>query len=169
MTRKATTPGPRYEALLQLLRTAEGLWNASHALFAHWGLSPSQFNLLNLLHPGPSGASQVELSRELIMHRSNVTGLVDRLQARGLVERRERAGDRRSYEVVLTPAGSRLVSEILPHYYAAAERVWGDVPAARAGAIAADLERVLAHALDAAKDLGDRPPAEIRRRPLPRG
>jgi len=157
-------PGPRYQALLQLLRTAAALWSASHALFARWELSPSQFNLLNLLHPGPSGASQVELSRALIMHRSNVTGLVDRLQARGLVERRARSGDRRTYEVVLTPAGRRLVREILPHYYAAAERVWGDLPAARAGAIAKDLAGVCSNALRDAEAVHDAPDAPARPR-----
>src|SRR5438874_74225 len=38
------SPGPRYQALLQLLRTAEALWNASRNFFARWDLSPSQFN-----------------------------------------------------------------------------------------------------------------------------
>jgi DNA-binding MarR family transcriptional regulator len=152
-----STPGSRYDALLQLVRTAEALWSASHALFARWDLSPSQFNLLNLLYPEPAGASQVELSRALIMHRSNITGLVDRLQARGLVQRRERAGDRRTNQVVLTPAGASLVREILPHYHAAAERVWGDLPAARAVAIAADLERVFDNALREAGELGREP------------
>src|SRR6266496_1133102 len=46
-------PGPRYQALLQLLRTAEALWNASRNFFARWDLSPSQFNVLNLLYDQP--------------------------------------------------------------------------------------------------------------------
>jgi DNA-binding MarR family transcriptional regulator len=138
--------GPRYPALLALLRTAEALWNASRKLFSRFGLSPSQFNVLNLLHGRPAGASQVELSRALITHRSNVTGLVDRLESRGLVERRARQGDRRAYRVVLTAAGGKLVREVLPHYYAAAERVWADVPPARARRLAADLARVMAGA-----------------------
>ena len=69
----------RYRALLQLLRTSDTVWNASRLFFARWDLGPSQFNVLNLLH-GVAGLSQTELSRELIMHRSNVTGLVDRLE-----------------------------------------------------------------------------------------
>src|SRR5258706_5874031 len=101
----SVTADPQYEALLQLLRTAETLWNASRVFFAQWHLSPSQFNVLNLLHGKPSGASQVELSRDLIMHRSNVTGLIDRLQARGLVERGDDPKDRRVYRVVLTADG----------------------------------------------------------------
>jgi DNA-binding MarR family transcriptional regulator len=143
-TRPATTA--RYQALLQLLRTAETLWNGGRGFFARWELSPSQFNVLNLLDGRPAGASQSELGRLLIMHRSNLTGLVDRLQALGLVARREVPGDRRAYRVVLTPAGRRLVREILPHYHAAAERVWSGVPAERAARIAADLERVAANA-----------------------
>jgi DNA-binding MarR family transcriptional regulator len=91
------------------------------------------------------------------MHRSNITGLVDRLQARGLVQRRERAGDRRTNQVVLTPAGASLVREILPHYHAAAERVWGDLPAPRVVAVAADLERVFDNALREAEELGREP------------
>jgi DNA-binding MarR family transcriptional regulator len=158
------TPGPRYEALLQLMRTAEALWSTSHALFARWDLSPSQFNLLNLLYPAPAGASQVELSRALIMHRSNISGLVDRLQARGLVQRRERPGDRRTNQVVLTPVGASLVREILPHYHAAAERVWGELPVPRAVAIAADLERVFKNALREAEELGREPGAPARPR-----
>jgi DNA-binding MarR family transcriptional regulator len=39
---------------------------------------------------------------------SNVTGIVDRLESRGLVERRVRTGDRRVKELVLTPEGRRV-------------------------------------------------------------
>ena len=45
----SSTSGPRYQALIELLRTAENLWNASRVFFARWELSPSQFNVLNLL------------------------------------------------------------------------------------------------------------------------
>ena len=95
MITQRPSPGPRYPALLLLLRASEALWNASRVFFARWELSPSQFNVLNLLCDQPDGLSQVELSRQLIMHRSNVTGLVDRLETRGLVKRTENDADRR--------------------------------------------------------------------------
>ncbi len=139
-------PGPRYNALLQLLRTAETLWNASRVFFAPWNLSPSQFNILNLLHGQPTGRSQVELSRDLIMHRSNVTGLVDRLEARCLVARTEAPEDRRAYRVILTTDGMKLLHAILPHYYRAAEEVWGDLSVQRAGELLAELDHVSANA-----------------------
>jgi MarR family transcriptional repressor of emrRAB len=146
-------PGPRYRALIQLLRTAETLWQASRVLFARWDLSPSQFNVLNLLHEAPAGMSQTDLSRALLTHRSNVTGLVDRLEERGLVKRLEMAGDRRSYRVVLTAAGARLMKQIIPAYYRAAEEVWGNAQANRVGALAATLKRLSANAHQIAASL----------------
>lgn len=125
-------PGPRYGALLDLLRVAESVWEASRVFFAQWDLSPSQFNILHLLRNSPGGLSQTELSRSLITHRSNVTGLVDRLEQRGLLLRREDSGDRRAYRVVLTTEGSRLLESILPGYFEAIEELWGDIPASRA-------------------------------------
>jgi len=150
MSLTVSSPGPRYRALLQLLRTAETLWNASRLFFVRWALSPSQFNVLNLLYDQPDGCTQIELSRSLIMHRSNVTGLVNRLEARGLVQRRDSANDRRAYRVVLTVTGRKLLQEILPHYYAAAERVWGEFSASRANQLIEELTRVCANAEDVA-------------------
>ena len=155
MITQRLSPGPRYPALLQLLRASEALWNASRVFFSRWDLSPSQFNVLNLLFDQPDGLSQAELSRQLIMHRSNVTGLVDRLETRGLVKRTENDADRRAYVVVLTPAGRRLLHQVLPRYYDAAEKVWGNFTAARATDLVAELERLGANAKRMAKRISD--------------
>ncbi|HAV61232.1 MAG TPA: hypothetical protein DCY13_02565, partial [Verrucomicrobiales bacterium] len=128
VSRTSATPGPRYAALLQLLRTSETIWNASRLFFARWDLSPSQFNVLNVLYGFPEGLTQVELSRELITHRSNVTGLVDRLEKRGLLRRAPVPGDRRAYRVTVTAAGTALLTEILPEYHGRAELALGGVP-----------------------------------------
>ena len=146
MSSGTPSPGPRYQALLQLLRTAETLWNASRIFFDRWNLSPSQFNVLNLLYDRPEGCTQAELSRSLIMHRSNVTGLVDRLEARRLVQRRDNVNDRRAYRVVLSAAGRKRVERILPHYHRAAEKVWGKLSVRRANQLVAELDHVSANA-----------------------
>jgi DNA-binding MarR family transcriptional regulator len=139
-------PGPRYHALMQLLRTADTLWNTSHRFFERWDLSPSQFNVLNLLYSLPDGLSQTELSRELIMHRSNLTGLIDRLEKRRLVERREVAGDRRAYRVVLTVTGERLLDEILPRYYQGAADLCEGLTPKHATELASDLRQLALNA-----------------------
>jgi DNA-binding MarR family transcriptional regulator len=125
-------PGPHYNALIQLLRTAGDLWDASRVFFDRWDLSPSQFNILNRLDDAPAGLTQTELSRRLVVHRSNVTGLIDRLEKRGLVRRRNRPEDRRVHHVHLTPAGSRLLRRVRPHFYKTAETIWNGVPKRRA-------------------------------------
>ena len=166
MKLKLTTAGPRYTALIRLLRTAEALWNASRRFFDRWQISPSQFNLLNLLHGQPDGCTQTELSRQLIMHRSNVTGLIDRLEQRGLVRRTDSATDRRAWRVALTPAGQRLVRRILPHYYAAAEEIWGNLPVRRTEELAADLEHLDENAERVGRRAAESPPT-LPRRPRP--
>src|SRR5260221_1771743 len=117
----------RYEALLRLLRTANMIWDSGRVFFEQWDLSPSQFNVLNLLHANSLGLSQTNLGRQLLTHRSNVTGLVDRLEKRGFVERTNSETDRRVYQVVLTSTGRRLLQGILPHYHEEARHAWDRV------------------------------------------
>jgi len=75
-------------------------------------LSPIQCHVLHLLEPGrplPMG----RLAGMLGCHASNVTGLVDRLEARGVLQRRPSADDRRIKVLDLTPEGSRLRAQML--------------------------------------------------------
>jgi DNA-binding MarR family transcriptional regulator len=137
---------PRYRALIQLLRTAEDLWNSSRIFFDRWDISPSQFNVLNLLYGTPEGMSQSDLSRLLIMHRSNATGLIDRLERRLLVRRQSHPSDRRAYRVVITPAGTDLLNQVYPHYFAAADRVWVNLPDTAVTQLLDQLQELTAHA-----------------------
>jgi DNA-binding MarR family transcriptional regulator len=54
------------------------------------------------------GMSQQELAARLYVTKGNISGLVDRLVASGLVERRTLQNDRRSHAIHLTPAGREL-------------------------------------------------------------
>ena len=75
-------------------------------------LSPVQCHVLHLIEPErplPMG----RLAETLGCDASNVTGLVDRLEARGLIERRPSADDRRVKVIQLTPTGSRLRAQLL--------------------------------------------------------
>src|SRR5436190_20045168 len=75
-------------------------------------LSPAQCHVLHLIEPGqplPMG----RLADTLSCDASNVTGLVDRLQARGLLRRRPSGDDRRVKVLALTPAGVRVRAALL--------------------------------------------------------
>jgi MarR family transcriptional regulator, organic hydroperoxide resistance regulator len=73
------------------------------------------------LHPAQAGAllqlgsplPMTELAALLACDNSNVTGLIDRLEVRGLVTRQPSAQDRRVKHVVLTAAGRRLRERML--------------------------------------------------------
>jgi DNA-binding MarR family transcriptional regulator len=77
------------------------------AVAAEAGLSPPQLFALQALTPGRP-APMGDLAGMLRCDASNVTGLVDRLAARGLVERRPAPHDRRIRHLVLTAEGRAL-------------------------------------------------------------
>lgn len=75
-------------------------------------LSPAQCHVFHRIEPGrpiPMG----QLAETLACDASNVTGLVDRLESRGLVRRRPSAADRRVRVLDLTPTGARLRALLL--------------------------------------------------------
>jgi len=81
-------------------------------LAAELELSPAQCHVLHRIEPGrpiPMG----QLAETLACDASNVTGLVDRLESRGLVRRRPSAADRRVKVLELTPTGVRLRTLLL--------------------------------------------------------
>src|SRR5438552_10697550 len=79
---------------------------------AEFDLSPVQCHVLHLIEPGrPVPMSR--LAETLSCDASNVTGLIDRLESRGLVQRRPSAADRRVKALQLTPVGARLRAQLL--------------------------------------------------------
>jgi MarR family transcriptional regulator, organic hydroperoxide resistance regulator len=71
------------------------------------GLTFAQAHALRLLDPDRPSPMSV-LADRLFCDASNVTGIADRLEARGLVERRSVGADRRVKTLALTPAGVEL-------------------------------------------------------------
>lgn len=105
-------------------------------------LSTAQCHVLHLMEPGqpmPMG----KLAGAMACDASNVTGLVDRLESRGLVCRHADASDRRVKVLKLTPAGVRLRSTVI-------ERM--TKPPARLDRLSAEeqhaLVKILKHLLD---------------------
>src|SRR5574341_663408 len=76
-------------------------------------LTPPQFGVLeSLAHVGPM--KMCEIGSKLLMSGANVTGLVDRLEKKGLVRRVVDAEDRRLFRIHLTEEGSKLIAKIFP-------------------------------------------------------
>lgn len=100
------------EAWQLLVRFSFAQRSSLPALAAELELSPAQCHLLNLLEPGRS-VPMGQLAGALSCDASNVTGLVDRLESRGLIQRSPSEQDRRVKVLSLTPLGARLRSALL--------------------------------------------------------
>ncbi|MBI4026044.1 MAG: MarR family transcriptional regulator [Verrucomicrobia bacterium] len=114
---------PGYDCVIQTLRTANALWRESRRFFRPFGITEAQFNVLHLLGQKPEGMRQRELSVLLVVDRSNVTLLLDRLDKRGWIRRHDVPRDRRAYRVCLTSSGEKLWGRVLPNYLEAVRQV----------------------------------------------
>jgi DNA-binding MarR family transcriptional regulator len=90
------------------------LWRATHTRTAEAlsgvGLTPALFALLNVLG-ARKGTIQQHLSSDMGIDPSAMVKLIDELEGAGLAERRRRPGDRRAWEVSITPKGRRTLEQ----------------------------------------------------------
>lgn len=93
-------------------RLVRAVYLDSAKMSKQYGLTGPQSSILRTLaHSGPM--SSANLSRVLYVTPSNITGIIDRLERKGLVERTRKQGDRRIALITLTEKGSE-VSRTLP-------------------------------------------------------
>jgi DNA-binding MarR family transcriptional regulator len=101
------------EAFLNLWRTYDRLREIEDELFARHGLTAQQYNALRLLrgrHPEP--LPTLFIAARLVSRAPDITRLIDRLEARGLIVRDRPAANRRVVHVALTDAGLALLAEL---------------------------------------------------------
>ena len=89
---------------------------------AEFELSPMQAHVLRLLEPGTPLPMRT-LARKLCCDASNVTGIVDRLEERGLVRRDAAPGDRRIKMLVVTEDGANVRRRIVKRLSEAPEPI----------------------------------------------
>ncbi|HYP27234.1 MAG TPA: MarR family transcriptional regulator [Blastocatellia bacterium] len=107
-----------HEALLNVIQTASMLQKLSDRFFSRFGVTDAQFNMLMILKDSSEeGLSQQELSQRLIVTKSNVVGLVDRLERAGYLKREAQSTDRRFNRIVLTAEGRDLVDRVEKVYF----------------------------------------------------
>lgn len=92
---------------LHVLKTAGFLRKAAALVLRGHDLSPAQFNILNLLSDQPDGLAAGTLAEELVVDPSNVTGLIKRMKADGLLAECPSPGDARRHVVRLSARGKK--------------------------------------------------------------
>lgn len=123
----------RFDAFMQLLRTAGALDRAATDVLADLDLTAGAFGaLLELHNVSPGGLAPSELARRLCVARRTATLYVDILERNGWAERKAHPDDRRMVLATLTAAGLRLVDDLGDAYKQRLGRLLVDMPAIHA-------------------------------------
>jgi DNA-binding MarR family transcriptional regulator len=110
--------------VLNLVQTADRL-SARVAALAHSSGIPSAtaFVVLEILRGAREPLPPYVIAERLFLHRATVTGMLDSLEMRGLVQRGPHPKDRRMVLITLTPTARQLMDELVPQLHRA-ERAW---------------------------------------------
>src|SRR5436190_21166307 len=106
----AVSKDPGVEAWELMFEPFKATKRERFPLAHEFGLPPMQLVALSVLEPGGQMPMSA-LADTLLCDASNVTGIVDRLEARGLIERQASTHDRRVKLLALTDDGIRLRAE----------------------------------------------------------
>jgi DNA-binding MarR family transcriptional regulator len=112
--RNPTADPSATELVINVLYTAELLGRHLDLALRAFGLSRGSHNALQILGGATEPLTPTEVSARLTVTSATVTGLLDTLEARGLVRRRPHPGDRRSVLVEITDDGRRLLADLVP-------------------------------------------------------
>ena len=100
-------------AVLGIIRAADVLRRRGAALFAPYGITLQQYNVLRILRGArPDGLCTLTIAERMIEQAPGITRLIDRLEAKQLVVRVRSSEDRRQVWCRITPAGLRLLARL---------------------------------------------------------
>jgi len=117
MQRCTTEEARALKTYVKLMRATESMTARVHRQLSTFGLTFSQFGVLEALyHLGPM--SQSEIGQKILRSSGNMTMVIDNLEKRKLVRRERNRADRRFYIIHLTDEGKKLISSIFPSHAA---------------------------------------------------
>ncbi|MFG1609451.1 MarR family winged helix-turn-helix transcriptional regulator [Actinoplanes sp. NPDC049265] len=129
MSRKGHHPVPDSSDIAAALVRLSFLVQGHYArICGRHDLSPAQAELMCVIKDQARGMT--ELTRMLGVERPGLTGLVDRIERRGLARRDTNPHDRRAVTVALTPQGKRITDSFYAEVSDALRQVVAHLPAA---------------------------------------
>lgn len=114
-------PAPFLATVRELVRTYQAFSAYSETFVRQYQLTSAQFDVIATLG-NTAGMSMGELGEKTLITKGTLTGVIDRLTIKGLVQRSSSASDRRSTVVQLTAAGEALFAQVFPAHLADMEQ-----------------------------------------------
>jgi DNA-binding MarR family transcriptional regulator len=132
------------DVYLDLVRAHERLFGEFSALFRDHGLTQAQYNVLRILLGGPrEGASCQYVGERLLNRVPDVTRLIDRMEAAGLVRRARSTEDRRVVLVRVTSKGRKLCERLDAPVLGLHRQQLAHLPAKKVAALGLALQELL--------------------------
>jgi len=133
------------EAFLPLLRdfvqTYQTFSEFDQEHIRQLGLTAPQFDVICTLGNTP-GMMMSQLAEKTLVTKGTLTGIVDRLERKGLVRREVPPDNRRCFIIVLTAAGEQVFEQVFPQHIAYLKQRFGQLTAAEIVQIRAALQRL---------------------------
>lgn len=118
--------GERYLKSVRLLAECmQGFERVSNDAVRRHGLTHAQFDIIATLGNTP-GMSYKTLGERTLITKGTLTGVIERLEQKGLVLRERNRDDKRSFFIRLTTAGEQVFDEVFPQVIASCKQLFGD-------------------------------------------
>lgn len=101
------------KAVINLLYTTSWLLGKQKEIFKPYNITGQQFNILRILRgQHPNSISATEIKSRMLDKNSDVSRLLDRLLAKGIIAKNTSVSDKRAADITLTAEGIELLKEI---------------------------------------------------------
>jgi DNA-binding MarR family transcriptional regulator len=130
------------EAGLNVLRTNDQIQIRFTRLFREYGLTGSQYNILRILRGEGKPLPILEIANRTVTVVPGITGLIDRLEQAGFVQRERCEKDRRVIYVAITAQGTKVLSELDKPVLSHHEKLMGHLSQAELKELSRLLEKV---------------------------
>ncbi len=105
------------------------------------GIDAQYYDVMLHVSEGEGGRRMTDLASRVVLSKSGLTALVDRMEADGLVARRPDPDDRRATRIVLTPLGEERFAEVSRHHRAVVRRIFTSIVRENEAAVIVDVIR----------------------------
>ncbi|MCB1483096.1 MAG: MarR family transcriptional regulator [Rhodobiaceae bacterium] len=92
-------------------KTAQQVTRRARELLAPFGVTPVQYAVLKVVCDAEA-LSGVDIGKRMVLDSASITGVLDRLESIGLVERKPNPGDRRAHLIMATKRAKQLMPQL---------------------------------------------------------